>query len=249
MTDVWCWFQAEPGAKIALREINLTIPNGQFVSIVGASGCGKTTLLNSIAGSIQPGHGTLEIFIDGQPEKTPSRRIGYMFARDALLPWRNAEKNVEIGLEIRGIPKAERIGRAREMLRVVGLAGHESKTPAELSQGMRQRCNLARVLAIKPRLLLLDEPFGALDAQTKAIMQGEFLSIWERERTTVVFVTHDLDEAALLSDRIIVMRSGRIVDDLSVSFKRPRVFKELRYQPDFAKLVNHLWGRIQDTRS
>ncbi|MGC0365852.1 NitT/TauT family transport system ATP-binding protein [Rhodococcus sp. 27YEA15] len=244
--DLWVWFTVDQETKFALHEVNLSIPQGQFVSIVGPSGCGKTTLLNAIAGSVQVGHGRADFLLDGRVEPTPSSEVGYMFARDALMPWRSARRNVELGLEIRGVPRSERRTRADEMLGLVGLGGHGAKRPGELSQGMRQRVNLARILAVRPRMLLLDEPFGALDAQTKANMQGEFLRIWEGERTTVVFVTHDLSEAALLSDRIVVMRSGEIVEDIDVPFERPRDLDVLRFDPEFSALVQRLWGLIAE---
>lgn len=237
------WFPAGDGPHLALRAIDLQVQPGHFVCLVGPSGCGKTTLLNIISGQIAQAQGTVEL-LDRAGDPLSRTSIGYMFARDALIPWRSVRSNVEFGLELRGVKKPARRARALEMLDLVGLARKGELYPRQLSHGMRQRANLARTLSIDPELLLVDEPFGALDAQTKVRLQKEFLGIWESTRKTVVFVTHDLSEACLLADRIIVMREGRIAKDLMVDFPRPRDLDSLRFQADFQELVKSLWVLI-----
>ncbi len=237
------WFPTADGPQLALRGIDLEVPAGQFVCLVGPSGCGKTTLLNIISGQIANELGTVEL-IDQNRQKMPKNSIGYMFARDALIPWRSLRRNVEFGLELRNVKRAVRRARAAEMLDLVGLPNKGELYPRQLSHGMRQRASLARTLSIDPELLLVDEPFGALDAQTKMRLQKEFLGIWERTRKTVVFVTHDLNEACLLADRIVVMRDGRIAKDLLIDFPRPRDLDSLRFEPKFQELVKSLWSLI-----
>jgi NitT/TauT family transport system ATP-binding protein len=237
---------------VALDDINLTIPDGQFVALVGASGCGKTTLLNMMAGLIAPTDGAIEV--GGRRPALPNPDIGYMFARDALLPWRTAQRNVELPLETRGQTRSQRSARAREMLEMVGLQGRERQFRLQLSQGMRQRVALARTLASDPSLLLMDEPFAALDARTKLTMQMEFLRIWERhqgsdKRKTVVFVTHDLQEAVLLADRVVVMlpNPGRIAEDRIIDLPRPRAEQlgELLYTDAFKAIAHELFECLE----
>lgn len=236
---------------VALEEVNLTIPRGQFVALVGASGCGKTTLLNMVAGLIEPSRGQIDLA--GAAPKVPNLDIGYMFARDALLPWRTAQRNVELPLETRGWDRAKRKERAREMLELVGLKGRESQFRLQLSQGMRQRVGLARTLAADPSLLLMDEPFAALDARTKLTLQAEFLRIWEKpapeERKTVIFVTHDLQEAVLLADRVIVMlpNPGRVAQDKLVDLPRPRAedLGEMIFDKDFRAITHELFECLE----
>jgi len=237
---------------VALEGIDLEIPAGQFVALVGASGCGKTTLLNMMAGLVEPSDGS--IAVGGRQPSLPNPEIGYMFARDALLPWRTAQRNVELPLETRRVGRAERAARAKEMLDMVGLKGRERQFRLQLSQGMRQRVALARTLASDPSLLLMDEPFAALDARTKLAMQMEFLSIWERhqgsdKRKTVVFVTHDLQEAVLLADRVIVMlpNPGRIAEDRIVELPRPRAERlgEILYTDEFKVIAQDLFECLE----
>jgi NitT/TauT family transport system ATP-binding protein len=237
---------------IALDGVNLEIPEGQFVALVGASGCGKTTLLNMVAGLVEPTEG--DISLGGKPPTLPNMDVGYMFARDALLPWRTAQKNVELPLETRGQPRKERHVRAREMLDLVGLKGRERQYRLQLSQGMRQRVALARTLSANPSLLLMDEPFAALDARTKLTMQGEFLKIWEQHhgserRKTVLFVTHDLQEAVLLADRVIVMlpHPGRIAEDRIIDLPRPRAndLGEMLFTDDFKRIAHELFECLE----
>lgn len=227
--------------RAVLRDVDLAVRPREFVALVGPSGCGKTTLLNIISGVITHCLGRVDLLLDGNPQRLPSPLVGFMQARDALLPWRTVRANVELGLQFRGVPKRARELAAVEFLALVGLAGHEYKLPRQLSQGMRQRANLARLLVTQPKLLLMDEPFGALDAQTKARLQVEFLRLWEERQSTVLFVTHDLAEAALLADRIAVMQHGQIVADVVVPFERPRHAEDLRFGAAFQDFVRDLW--------
>lgn len=250
--DVQQVFELEGRDLVALERIDLDVAPGQFVAVVGASGCGKTTLLNMVAGLVEPTSG--EIVLDGARPKLPNQDVGYMFARDALLPWRTARANVELPLETRGWARDRRRQRAREMLAKVGLEGRERQVRLQLSQGMRQRVALARTLAPDPSLLLMDEPFAALDARTKLVMQQEFLRIWEggdgRDRTkTVLFVTHDLEEATLLADRVVVMlpNPGRILEDRVIDLPRPRADRltEIRFDEDFRRIAHGLFDRLE----
>jgi NitT/TauT family transport system ATP-binding protein len=200
-----------------------------------------------IAGVLAPARGEIEVLVNGVRVSTPHRRVGYMLARDTLLPWRTALGNVELGLELRGIPRKDRGHQATAALEMVGLAHAANLYPTELSQGMRQRANLARTLVTQPALLLMDEPFGALDALTRELMQAEFLQIWERHKASVIFVTHDLQEAALIGDRVIAMVGGRIVKEIEVPFGRPRVPEELRFDAKFQDVVHDLWRTIGRT--
>lgn len=242
------WFVRDSAGEIRpiLKDVKLNVHPAEFVCLVGPSGCGKTTLLNMMAGVLRPAAGAVRVRIDGHEAVLPSKDVGYMLARDTLLPWRRTVENVELGLELRGTPKAVRRSRAREALRMVRLGPHERLYPSELSHGMRQRANLARMLVTDPALLLMDEPFGALDAQTRTHMQDEFLQIWEREMATVVFVTHDLQEAVLLADRVVAMVEGEIVKEVAVPFGRPRHPEHLRFDPAFQQLVRDLWITISE---
>jgi len=237
---------------VAVEDVNLQIPRGQFVALVGASGCGKTTLLNMLAGLVHPTDG--QISMAGKPPTLPNLDIGYMFARDALLPWRTARRNVELPLETRGWSAERRRERSSEMLELVGLKGRENQYRLQLSQGMRQRVALARTLASDPSILLMDEPFAALDARTKLTLQSEFLRIWEQqavssERKTVIFVTHDLQEAVLLADRVIVMlpNPGRIAEDRVINLARPRAadLGEVMFTDDFKRVAHELFERLE----
>lgn len=243
------WYTTGAKPRIVVCDVTFKVPENQFIAIVGPSGCGKTTVLNMIAGLISPEKGLIEVNIGGQFLSRPSTDIGYMWARDALLPWRTLVDNVEFGLQLRDVPYQERRSRALDAIKLVGLKGSEQQHPRELSHGMRQRGNLARMLAINPRLFLLDEPFSALDAQTKNTLQKEFSSIWHNDPRTVVYVTHDLTEAALLSDRILVMVNGRIRRDIPVPFNRPRSVDELRFDGDFQLFTRELWNLLATLKS
>jgi NitT/TauT family transport system ATP-binding protein len=233
---------------VAVSEVSLQIRSGEFVSIVGPSGCGKTTLLNFAAGLLPPGVGSGSFTVGGKPPVEGNRDIAYMLARDALAPWRTALENAELGAEIRGVAAAERRARALDLLDKVGLKGFEKAYPKQLSQGMRQRVALARTFALQTPILLMDEPFGALDAQTKLQLEDVLLSLWQRDGRTVLFITHDLSEAVTMSDRVIVMsaRPGRIVADVAIGLPRPRSVRALQKDPAFHKLYAHVWSKLEE---
>jgi NitT/TauT family transport system ATP-binding protein len=222
----------------AVQGLDCQIEAGQFVCILGPSGCGKSTLLGALAGHLRPSAGTLNV--DALPVAGPSPQRGMVFQQHTLFPWRSVRDNVAFGLKMRGQGKAERHRAADEILALVGLDGFAGHWPDQLSGGMQQRVEIARVLVNRPRLLLMDEPFGALDALTRLNMQELLLDIWTRIRTTVVFVTHDIDEALFLADRLLVMspRPGRIIEDLRLDFPRPRN-TELVTRPEFSRLKRH----------
>ena len=229
------------------RDLNLSLRDGEFVSIVGPSGCGKTTLLRVINGLMPHSQG--EIFIDGKSAKELEQELvmGFVFQGASLLPWRTSLKNVLLGLEGSGKSSSDTERIARKYLDLVGLTGFEGHYPHELSGGMQQRVNLARALAVNPRILLMDEPFAALDAQTRNFMQLELLRIWRETKKTVIFVTHMIAEAVLLSDRIIVFshRPGTIRSEFKVPLERPR-HMEMRSDPRFLELENIIWKQIEE---
>lgn len=229
----------------AVDEVSFSVPRGQFLAVVGPSGCGKTTVLNMLAGLLQPTSGSVRIH--GEQVAKPRLNVGYVSARDGLLPWRTTRRNVALGLELRGVPREERLRRADELLSIVGLGGFENAFRSQLSQGMRQRSAIARTLAIDPQVLLMDEPFAALDAQTKIILQQQFAMIWEKDRKTVMLVTHDLEEAVALADRVIVFsaRPGRIVVDKTIDIPRPRDIEAVRFEPRFRELTHELWNALR----
>jgi NitT/TauT family transport system ATP-binding protein len=229
----------------ALRDVSLEIDKGEFISIVGASGCGKTTLLRIVDGLVKPTHG--DVWVDGTRVTGPGPDRGFVFQQDALFPWRTVLDNVVFGLEVQGRARRDSRGRADELIRLVGLAGFEQHYPHELSGGMRQRANLARALTIDPDILLMDEPFAALDAQTREIMQSELLRVWRSNRKTVMFVTHQIDEAVYLADRVVVMtsRPGQIKAMLNVDIPRPRDLSVKR-TPRFLELVDAIWAMIEE---
>ena len=233
---------------VAVSDVSLSIRTGEFVSIVGPSGCGKTTLLNFAAGLLPQGVGSGGLTVGGKPPAEGNREIAYMLARDALAPWRTAVENAELGGEIRGVPAAERRARALDLFEKVGLQGFENAYPKQLSQGMRQRVALARTFALASPILLMDEPFGALDAQTKLQLEEVLLSLWQRDGRTVLFITHDLSEAVTMSDRVIVMsaRPGRIVADVPISLPRPRSVRALQKDPAFHELYAHVWSKLEE---
>jgi len=228
-----------------LRDINLTVAPSEFVSIVGASGCGKTTFLRIVDGLIQPDAG--RILIDDKLVNEPGQDRGFVFQADCLLPWRTVIDNIALGLELQGKDRQAAREGARPYIRLVGLQGFENSHPGELSGGMRQRANLARALVINPKVLLMDEPFAALDAQTREIMQQELLRIWSQERKTVLFVTHQIEEAVYLSDRVIVFtaRPGRIKQIVKVELGRPRPF-EMKQSPELNGYVRQIWKLIEE---
>jgi len=232
----------------ALQNFSLDVAKGEFVSIVGPSGCGKSTFLNILLGLIKPDSG--EILLNGAPITGPSQERAMVFQEFGLLPWRTVKANVELGLELKGIAANERAARALKLIELVGLQGFEQHYPHELSGGMKQRVGLARALATEPQVLLMDEPFAALDAQTRDLMQAELLQIWERTQKTVIFVTHSIEEAAYLSDRVIVMtaRPGRTKEILQIQLPRPRDY-EMRLTPEFNELKSRVWDVLKEELS
>lgn len=245
--DVTHHFQrrgADP--TLAIDDVSLDIAERQFIAVVGPSGCGKTTLLNLIAGLIPLQDGVIEV--RGAQVVKPRRDVGYISARDSLLPWRTAVDNVAYGLEVRGVGKAERMEKARHFLDVVGLSGFESSYRSQLSQGMRQRVAIARTLATEPELLLLDEPFSALDQQTKLLLENAFIEIWEKTHRTVVMVTHDIEEAVAMADRVVMLshRPGRVIADIEVDLPRPRDAAEIRYDSRFREITHGVWELLRN---
>jgi NitT/TauT family transport system ATP-binding protein len=229
----------------ALRNIDVAVERGEFISVVGPSGCGKTTFLRIVAG-LEPATSG-DVALDGRIVRQPGTDRGFVFQNDSLLPWRTVFANAIIGREVTGsIGPADR-KRIMELLKLVGLEGFEQYHPRQLSGGMRQRVNLARALAIDPEILLMDEPFAALDAQTREIMQTELLRIWERGQKTVLFVTHQIDEAVFLSDRVLVLarRPGRVQDEVKIALPRPRNL-EIKRTAEFVALVDRIWRMIED---
>jgi NitT/TauT family transport system ATP-binding protein len=222
----------------AVQDVSFSIAPGEFVCVLGPSGCGKSTLLGALAGHISPASGQLHV--DGGAISGPHPDRGIVFQHHTLFPWKSARDNVAFGPKMRGVGKVERRRQAGEILDLVGLSDFADRYPKQLSGGMQQRVEIARVLVNKPRLLLMDEPFGALDALTRMMMQELLLDIWTRVRTTIVFVTHDIDEALFLADRIIVMspRPGRILEEIPVPFKRPRA-TDIVATPEFGNLKRH----------
>jgi NitT/TauT family transport system ATP-binding protein len=239
-------FKSKDRAPVtALSNFNIEVGKGEFVSIVGPSGCGKSTFLNMLLGLIKPGAG--EMRINGTPITGPGQERAMVFQEFGLLPWRTVQANVELGLELKGIPAAQRAARGNELIKLVGLNGFERHYPHELSGGMKQRVGLARALATEPEVLLMDEPFAALDAQTRDLMQMELLQIWERTNKTVLFVTHSIEEAAYLSDRVIVMtaRPGRTKNVLKIDLPRPRDY-EMRLTPEFNEIKLRIWEVLKE---
>ena len=234
----------ERGTQItALGGVDLEVADGEFLAVVGQSGCGKTTLLSQIAGLQDRSSG--DILVAGRPISGPGRDRGVVFQADAIFLWRSVRKNVEYGLEIQGLPKASRDQRANEYLRLVGLEGYADLYPKELSGGMKKRCQIATVLANNPDVLLMDEPFGALDYPTKCQLQEELLRILDREPKTTIFVTHDIEEALFLADRVVVMARGTIERIIPVPFARPRK-SDLRVSFEFTSLKAQLWEELED---
>jgi NitT/TauT family transport system ATP-binding protein len=228
----------------ALDRINLTIKPGEFISLIGPSGCGKTTLLKIVDGLI-PFEGG-EALVDGKAVTGPGRERAVVFQSFALLPWRTVEDNIAFGLELRGIPRKDAQPTIDEFVAMVGLKGFEKRYPGQLSGGMQQRVGLARALAVNPRILLMDEPFGALDAQTRNLLQADLERIWEADHKTVIFVTHAMDEAVFLSDRVVILspRPGRLHEIVDVDLPRPRG-DEIRKHPRFVELTSYIWDALR----
>ena len=230
---------------MALDNINLTLNEGEFVTVVGPSGCGKSTLLNLIVGLLQASSGRI-LFRD-YPIHGINPEIGYVTQKDNLLPWRTLVENVEIALEIRGVEKSQRRRRAEELIERVGLNSFETHYPHELSGGMRQRANIIRTLIYDPELILMDEPFGPLDAQTRIVLQEQLLKLWYASKKTIVFITHDLVEAITLADRVVVMtsRPGRVKHVANVPIARPRDVYRIHESEGFRAIHERLWQELQ----
>ena len=239
-------FQLAGTAIEAVRDVSFSVRRGEFVALLGPSGSGKSTILNMIATLIKPSSG--QILIDGRPvipgKATPD--VGYVFQRDTLFPWRTVAGNIGYGLQLSGVSAGEQKERIRACVAQAGLRGFEEAYPSTLSGGMRQRAALMRTLVVEPQVLLMDEPFGALDTHTKIDMHDVLLRIWEREQQTVLFVTHDLGEALTLADRIILLsaRPGMIKDVFAVDFARPRDAVKVRETPRYAELFQHIWHSL-----
>jgi NitT/TauT family transport system ATP-binding protein len=237
-------FQARQQVVTALDDVNLALSENEFVSLIGTSGCGKSTLLSILAGLQEPTRGT--ILLDGAPVEGPGRDRGLVFQSYTLFPWLTAQANVEFALRGNGMPKRERGRVARDQLRLVGLEKFAGAYPSELSGGMKQRVAIARALSYRPEVLLMDEPFGALDALTRQVMQELLTSIWEQHKITVLFVTHDVEEAVFVSERVLVMTNppGKIKEEIEISLPRPRSHDMLS-TPEFAELYGRVLGSIR----
>ena len=234
------------GSYTAVAGASLNVADGEFVAIVGPTGCGKSTLLNAAAGLLAPAAGAVTVF--DVPLNALNRQAGYLFQADALFPWKTALENVAIGLEITGTPKADARARAANWLTRVGLGAFGDRYPHMLSGGQRKRVGLAQVLIRDPKILLMDEPFGPLDAQTRQIMGNLLLDLWHAERKAVMFVTHDLEEAIALSDRVVIMSAGpaaRIIGDWRIELPRPRDISEVKHQPLFHSLHQDIWQTLK----
>ena len=244
LEDVRIAFGGKGHTVEALQSFSLTTRPGEFVALLGPSGCGKSTVLNAVAGFVRPSAG--QVLVDGEPVARPGADRGMVFQQHSLFPWKTVAENVEFGLKMRGVGRVDRNSAALTYLHLMGLRGFENAYPAELSGGMQQRVGIARVLVNRPRVMLMDEPFAALDAQTRLTMQELLLSVWQEVRTTVLFVTHDIDEALFLADRVAVMtaRPGRLRDIVDVPLPRPRG-PEITTTPDFMRLKAHVFAQVR----
>ncbi len=239
-------FSTPQGRLEVVREVDLSVGVGEFLCIVGPTGCGKSTLLNLVAGLLIPSVGS--VLIDETPVSGIHPAVGYLFQADALLPWRDALGNVAAGLVFRGMPRKEAEAEALVWLQRVGLAGAARRFPHQLSGGMKKRVALAQVLAVNPRILLMDEPFSALDVQTRAQMENELLRLWAQDRKSVIFITHDLEEAIALGDRVVVMSAGpasRPIGSHVIDLPRPREVEEIRMTPRFLELQRQIWEQLR----
>ena len=250
LRDVACTFVSkdDPGQRYtAVRGVTLTVGAGEFVSVVGPTGCGKSTLLNVGAGLLEPSVGSVAVF--GQPLSGINTRAGYMFQADSLMPWRTALGNVMAGLEFRGVPMAQAREQANDWLRRVGLGGFGDRYPHQLSGGMRKRANLAQTLVLDPDIILMDEPFSALDIQTRQLMENEVLELWQSKKKAVLFITHDLDEAIAMSDRVVVLSAGPAshpIGEFHVDIPRPRDVAEVKMTPRFVELHAAIWAVLRE---
>lgn len=249
LLGVSCTFRNRDDASqryTAVADTSLRVRAGEFVSVVGPTGCGKSTLLNIAAGLMQASSGSVKIF--GQAVQGVHPRVGYMFQSDALMPWRSALDNVQIGLQYRGMPPEQAREQAQSWLQRVGLAGFGDRYPHQLSGGMRKRAALAQVLVLDPDIILMDEPFSALDIQTRQLMENEVLALWAAKRKAVLFITHDLDEAIAMSDRVVVLSAGpgtHPIGDFSIDLPRPRDVAEVRSDARFVDLHRQIWSVLR----
>jgi len=245
IADMGVVFNARGTMVEAVSSVDLDVRPGEFVSLIGPSGCGKSTLLNIVAGFVEPTSGSVKV--DGEAVRGPSSDRGVVFQQYSLFPWLSVRKNVEFGLKMKGVPASQREVQARTLLGLAGLLAFENHYPDQLSGGMKQRVGIVRALATSPQVLLMDEPFGALDAQTRTVMQEILTNMWQQFRISVLFVTHDIEESIFLSDRIYVMtaRPGRIKAEIKVPLPRPRT-PEMTYTPEFIGLVQQLKGLIRE---
>ena len=239
--------QAPSQRYTAVRDVSLTVGAGEFVSVVGPTGCGKSTLLNVAAGLLAPSSGTVEVF--GVRLEGLNRRAGYMFQSDSLMPWRTALGNVAAGLEFHGATRADANAQALEWLKRVGLGGFGDRYPHQLSGGMRKRVGLAQTLVLDPDIILMDEPFSALDVQTRQLMENEVLALWAEKKKAVLFITHDLDEAIAMSDRVVCLSAGpgsHPIGEFQIDLPRPRDVAEVRATPRFIELHQAIWGVLRE---
>ena len=250
LEGVACTFTSrdDPGQRYtAVSDVTLTVGAGEFLAVVGPTGCGKSTLLNVAAGLLAPSLGSVRVF--GEPLMGINRRAGYMFQADSLMPWRTAQQNVMAGFEFRGDSLPEARAQADDWLRRVGLGGFGDRYPHQLSGGMRKRTSLAQTLALDPDIILMDEPFSALDIQTRQLMENEVLALWAAKKKAVLFITHDLDEAIAMSDSVVVMSAGpasRPIGAFDVDIPRPRDVAEIKTNPRFIELHRAIWDVLRD---
>ena len=235
------------GTVVAFRNVELNVRSNEVLCIVGPSGCGKTTLLRCIGGLLTPSSG--EVLIDGEPIRAPREGVAIVFQHFGLLPWKTVVDNVAFGLRIARLPRQRVAEKVEHYIHLVGLAGFENHYPYQLSGGMQQRVGLARALVIDPEILLMDEPFASVDAQTREVLQEELLQLHDRERKTMIFITHSIDEAIILGDRVAVMasRPGRVKEVLQVNFPRPRDPAAVRAEPRYTEMRNHIWEELRPT--
>ena len=249
LLDISCTFAGAAGGPsyTAVADTTLRVAAGEFVSVVGPTGCGKSTLLNVGAGLLAPSAGEVRVF--GQPLQGLNRRAGYMFQTEALLPWRSALDNVMLGLQYRGVPDAEARAQALDWLSRVGLTGFGDRYPHQLSGGMRKRTALAQTLALDPDIILMDEPFSALDIQTRQLMEDEVLELWSAKKKAVLFITHDLDEAIAMSDRVVVLSAGPAshpIGEFNIDIPRPRDVAEIKTTARFIELHAAIWAVMRE---
>jgi len=250
LRSVACTFVSKDAPRqryTAVQDVTLTVGDGEFVSVVGPTGCGKSTLLNVAAGLLQPSQGEVRVF--GEVLQGLNKRAGYMFQSDSLMPWRSARDNVLAGLQFRGVPMAQAQAQADDWLRRVGLGGFGDRYPHQLSGGMRKRASLAQTLVMDPDIILMDEPFSALDIQTRQLMENEVLALWQSRKKAVLFITHDLDEAIAMSDRVVILSAGPAshpIGEFMIDLPRPRDVAEVKMTPGFARLHKAIWAVLRD---